>query len=126
MNANDTLVRQTMKGKQVLVTGHTGFKGSWLCLWLHEMGAKVAGVALDPLTDRNNYVLSGIGQKMETDIRADITKACTQLGWQPRTDIAQCCRLTADWYRRYRNEDVYRLCCHQIEEFTSFSCEPTS
>ncbi|MDO4993485.1 MAG: CDP-glucose 4,6-dehydratase [Bacteroidales bacterium] len=368
MNANDTLVSQTLQGKRVLVTGHTGFKGSWLCIWLHEMGAKVVGVALDPLTDRDNYVLSGIGQKMEADIRADIrdrqqmqeifakyqpeivfhlaaqplvrlsyeipvetyetnvmgtinvmeairhtdsvrvavmvttdkcyenkeqkegyvetdamggydpyssskgaceiaisswrrsffnpadygtkhhvslasvragnvvgggdwakdrivpdciraleagqpinirsphsirpwqhvleplsgylllaakmwheptaycegwnfgpradsttpvwdvaslivkhygsgelhdvsnpndlheaslltldiTKACTQLGWQPRTDIAQCCRLTADWYRRYRNEDVYRLCCHQIEEFTSFSCEPTS
>ena len=36
------------KGKKVLVTGHTGFKGSWLCIWLHELGAKVVGVGLDP------------------------------------------------------------------------------
>jgi len=34
------------KNKSVLVTGHTGFKGSWLALWLHELGAKVTGLAL--------------------------------------------------------------------------------
>ena len=32
------------KGKRVLVTGHTGFKGSWLSIWLHELGADVVGV----------------------------------------------------------------------------------
>jgi len=36
-------------GKKVLVTGHTGFKGSWLTLWLHRIGAKVYGLSLDPL-----------------------------------------------------------------------------
>ena len=60
------------KGKRVLVTGHTGFKGSWLSIWLHELGAKVIGVALDPYSERDNYVLSRIGQKIEADIRADI------------------------------------------------------
>ena len=35
------------KDKRVLVTGHTGFKGSWLSIWLHELGAEVIGVALD-------------------------------------------------------------------------------
>lgn len=59
-------------GKRILVTGHTGFKGSWLSIWLHELGAEVAGVALDPFTERDNYVLSGIGNKIEADIRADI------------------------------------------------------
>ena len=39
------------QGKSVLVTGHTGFKGSWLSLWLSELGAKVSGIALDPETD---------------------------------------------------------------------------
>ena len=34
------------KGKRVLVTGHTGFKGSWLSIWLHELGAEVVGVGL--------------------------------------------------------------------------------
>lgn len=60
------------KGKRVLVTGHTGFKGSWLSIWLHELGAEVVGVAKDPFTERDNFVLSGIGNKIKVDIRADI------------------------------------------------------
>ena len=59
-------------GKTVLVTGHTGFKGSWLSIWLHELGAKVIGVSLEPYSEKDNYVLSGIGQKIEADVRADI------------------------------------------------------
>ena len=38
------------KDKNVLVTGHTGFKGSWLSIWLNELGANVIGYALDPFT----------------------------------------------------------------------------
>lgn len=60
------------RGKRVLVTGHTGFKGSWLSIWLHEMGAEVIGVGLDPYSEKDNYVLSGIGQKIKADLRADI------------------------------------------------------
>lgn len=59
------------KGKRVLVTGHTGFKGSWLSIWLHELGAEVIGVAQDPFTERDNYVLSEIGSKI-VDLRGDI------------------------------------------------------
>lgn len=60
------------KDKRVIVTGHTGFKGSWLSIWLHEMGAEVIGVGLAPYSDKDNFVLSGIGRKIKADIRADI------------------------------------------------------
>ncbi|MBP3790108.1 MAG: CDP-glucose 4,6-dehydratase [Prevotella sp.] len=72
MSELENILTTAFKGKTVLVTGHTGFKGSWMSIWLHAMGAKVIGVALDPATDRDNFVLSGIGQKIEADIRADI------------------------------------------------------
>lgn len=60
------------KGKKVLVTGHTGFKGSWLSIWLHSLGAEVVGLGLDPYSERDNYVLSGIGRKIKADLRVDI------------------------------------------------------
>ena len=60
------------KGKRVLITGHTGFKGSWLSIWLHELGAEVVGIGLDPYSEKDNFVLSDIGNKIKADIRADI------------------------------------------------------
>jgi CDP-glucose 4,6-dehydratase len=42
------------------VTGHTGFKGSWLCLWLHALGAEVTGYALEPPTEPSLYELAGV------------------------------------------------------------------
>lgn len=59
------------QGKRVLVTGHTGFKGSWLSVWLHELGAEVIGVGKEPYTERDNYVLSGLKDKI-IDLRGDI------------------------------------------------------
>jgi CDP-glucose 4,6-dehydratase len=62
------------QGKKVLITGHTGFKGSWLSLWLKELGADVTGFALPPYTAKDNFVLSGLSSKI-TDIRGDIRDA---------------------------------------------------
>jgi CDP-glucose 4,6-dehydratase len=63
------------KNKRVLVTGHTGFKGSWLCKMLIDAGAEVTGYALDSPTQPNLFSLCGIEQKMNSiigDIR-DLT-----------------------------------------------------
>ncbi|WP_114859437.1 CDP-glucose 4,6-dehydratase [Azospirillum brasilense] len=55
-------------GKRVLVTGHTGFKGSWLSLWLLNMGAKVTGLALEPPTDPSLFALAGLERRMDSRI----------------------------------------------------------
>lgn len=73
--ANFDIFSNFFRGKKVLVTGHTGFKGSWLCIWLHKLGAEVVGVGLEPYSPRDNFVLSGIGSKIKADIRADIRDA---------------------------------------------------
>ena len=57
-------------GKKVVITGHTGFKGSWLTLWLTELGAEVTGIALDPETNPNHWSLLNI--QLENDYRIDI------------------------------------------------------
>jgi CDP-glucose 4,6-dehydratase len=59
------------KNKKVLVTGHTGFKGSWLGIWLNHCGARVIGYALDPQHESDNYVLSDLANKIK-DYRGDI------------------------------------------------------
>jgi CDP-glucose 4,6-dehydratase len=46
--------------KQIIITGDTGFKGSWLALWLHSLGAMVTGIGLAPKTSRDNYVACGL------------------------------------------------------------------
>lgn len=55
-------------GKRVFLTGHTGFKGSWLCLWLQSFGAQVKGYALDPPTTPSLFVEAKVGEGMESEI----------------------------------------------------------
>jgi CDP-glucose 4,6-dehydratase len=58
------------KNRRVLVTGHTGFKGSWLVLWLEMMGAKVTGISLPPETSPNHWDLLGLDvESFYIDIR---------------------------------------------------------
>lgn len=59
-------------GKRVFLTGHTGFKGSWLSLWLQQMGAIVKGYALEPNTSPNLFELAEVAKNMESEI-GDIT-----------------------------------------------------
>lgn len=58
-------------GRRILVTGHTGFKGSWLCLWLTSLGAKVTGYALDPPTKPSLFNLCRI-DKLLNSVIADV------------------------------------------------------
>jgi CDP-glucose 4,6-dehydratase len=65
----------SLSGRSVLVTGHTGFKGSWLTLWLHTLGARVSGYSLDPGTAPNNFEASQIAPLLVDDLRGDIRDA---------------------------------------------------
>lgn len=66
------LFNTVYKNKKVLITGDTGFKGSWLCTWLKELGADVYGYALPPLTNQDNFVTANLASKIhhvDGDIR---------------------------------------------------------
>jgi CDP-glucose 4,6-dehydratase len=58
--------------KKVFVTGHTGFKGSWLCLWLHSLGAQVHGYALKPPTKPNLFDLCKVDSLIKSSTIADV------------------------------------------------------
>jgi CDP-glucose 4,6-dehydratase len=66
------ILNQSWQNRRVLVTGHTGFKGSWLCLWLHQLGAQVYGLALDPPTQLSLYSSAAIQELIAADWRVDI------------------------------------------------------
>jgi CDP-glucose 4,6-dehydratase len=60
------------KNRSVFVTGHTGFKGGWISLWLSEMGAIVHGFSLDPPTIPNFFENINIKKRIKTSVRGDI------------------------------------------------------
>ena len=66
------IFEQIYKNKKVLITGHTGFKGSWLALWLNYLGAKVSGISNEIPTDPSNFIASEIISKVD-DLRFDIS-----------------------------------------------------
>jgi CDP-glucose 4,6-dehydratase len=66
-----TFNRSFWQCRRVFLTGHTGFKGSWLSLWLHKLGADVTGYALDLPTQPNLFEQAGIGGTIHS-IRSDV------------------------------------------------------
>ncbi|MBF0096775.1 MAG: CDP-glucose 4,6-dehydratase [Magnetococcales bacterium] len=78
------------QGRRVLLTGHSGFKGGWLALWLLRMGAKVCGVALAPPSCPNLFEEAGIGAAMPShlvDIRDLAGLQSVLQAWQPEIVI---------------------------------------
>lgn len=66
------LFNDIFRGRRVLVTGHTGFKGAWLCEWLLDLGAETHGYALDPLPHAALFGGLGLAPRLASDHRADI------------------------------------------------------
>ena len=66
------MIFDVFNGKTVLVTGHTGFKGSLLCLWLAELGAEIHGFSLPPNTDPNHYTAARIFELLRSEMSGDI------------------------------------------------------
>ncbi len=61
------------KNKRVLITGHSGFKGTWLSLWLNQLEAEICGISLEPDSKPNLYDQVNLSNVIEKDIMADIT-----------------------------------------------------
>jgi CDP-glucose 4,6-dehydratase len=73
--------KSAYSGKRVLVTGHTGFKGSWLCEWLLGLGAEVYGYALDPPTDPALFAQLGLAGRIAGQRIADIRDRAAVRGY---------------------------------------------
>jgi CDP-glucose 4,6-dehydratase len=63
------------RGRSVLITGHTGFKGAWLALWLQSLGARVTGLAPDAPTQPSLYALARVGEHMGGELAIDVRDA---------------------------------------------------
>lgn len=85
------------RGRRVLLTGHTGFKGSWLALWLRRLGARVTGIALPPTGTPNLYTLARVGALCDSHF-IDIRDA----------------RAVADRVRRSEPEIVFHLAAQAL------------
>ncbi len=76
------------KCKRVFITGHTGFKGSWLCLWLHRLGADITGYSLGPPTNPSLFELTKVN-KLITSIKGDVRngKKLASCLWSAKPEI---------------------------------------
>lgn len=82
----ETMFAAAYAGKRVLVTGHTGFKGSWLSIWLKELGAEVMGYSLTPPSEPNNFTICKLDTRLQHivgDVRDFEHLRCAISDFQP-------------------------------------------
>src|SRR5690242_14402721 len=91
------MLREAYRGRRVLVTGHTGFKGSWLTLWLANLGADVTGYALAPEGSRSLFQQAHVESRCQ-NVKGDVR------------DLASLTRLT----ERLRPEFVFHLAAQSL------------
>jgi CDP-glucose 4,6-dehydratase len=77
---------ESFRERSVFVTGHTGFKGSWLALWLNRLGARVTGYSLPPPTDPSNFATAGIEGLLTRHMNGDVRDP------QKLQDAMEACR----------------------------------
>jgi nucleoside-diphosphate-sugar epimerase len=86
------------KNRDVLVRGHTGFKGSWLVLWVEMPGTKVTGVSLPPI----EWEISDQQQPHEAKrLQPDSDRACRELACKPVWTFREWVEAMATWYRAW-------------------------
>lgn len=61
------------KGRRVLITGHTGFKGAWLCIWLNQLGAEIYGYSLPPPTTPSLFETASVATIIADSVQADVS-----------------------------------------------------
>jgi CDP-glucose 4,6-dehydratase len=97
----NTILKEFYKGKTVLITGASGFKGSWLAYWLTELDAKVIGYSFPPLTEEDHFNLLNLNYKI-THIEADI------LNLKKLNEV----------FDRYQPEIVFHLAAQALVRFS--------
>jgi CDP-glucose 4,6-dehydratase len=96
------MIDSVYRGKKVLVTGHTGFKGSWLAAWLARAGAQVVGYALEQKTQRDNFVAGGIEATLAESVIGDVR------------DVAK----VREVVERHRPEVVFHLAAQPLVRYS--------
>jgi len=89
------------QGKTVLITGHTGFKGCWLGLWLESLGAQVIGYSLEPPTDPSVFKVTGLSDRI-IDIHGDILD----------------CNKIFETVKKYRPEFIFHLAAQPLVRYS--------
>ena len=110
------------KNKKIIITGHTGFKGSWLTLGLNLLGAKIIGISIDKPSKPSHF------EKLNTNknelyesklLKLNSTKARKKLKWVPILNFAYTVKMTTVWYKNFMQKkiNVFNFSKKQIEDY---------